>query len=216
MVCGTDETEQGSLSFDFWGKWKERAEEYDAVLVGPGLTRHEQSLQLIRSIIRDCPKPLVLDADAISVLEGHGYWIERASCPVLITPHPGELSRLMAMPVEKIQADRCAAARAAAKLTGAIVVLKGAGTLVSHKEQPLQINLSGNPGMATGGTGDVLAGMLTALLGQGYDPFDAACAAVYLHGRAGDRAALRRSQAGLIAGDLIEEIPFAFRELDGR
>jgi hydroxyethylthiazole kinase-like uncharacterized protein yjeF len=216
MVIGIPETDQGSPAYEFWNTWQSRMEEFDAILVGPGLSRHAQSLQLVRNIIRECPRPLVLDADAISVLEGQAHWMDKARSPLVITPHPGELARLMATTTEKVQADRCAAVRAAVKVTGATVVLKGAGTLVAQANSPIQINLTGNPGMATGGTGDVLAGMLTSLLGQGHDPLDAACAAVYLHGRAGDRAALRKSQAGLVAGDLIAEIPFAFRELDGR
>ncbi|OGV42518.1 MAG: hypothetical protein A2X46_04425 [Lentisphaerae bacterium GWF2_57_35] len=216
MVTGVAETAQGTLGYELWNTWQERLDEFDAVLLGPGLTRHDQSLQLVRSIIRDCPRPLVLDADAISILEGQAHWMGKARNPLAITPHPGELARLMSTTVEKIQADRCGAVRAAVKATGATVVLKGAGTVIGQADQPLQVNINGNPGMATGGTGDVLAGMLTGLLGQGFDAFDAACTSVYLHGRAGDRAALRKSQAGLIAGDLIEEIPSAFRELEGR
>ncbi len=216
MVIAGDETDRGSLSYGFWEGWSKKIDRYDAVLVGPGLTCHDQSFQLVRSIIRDCRRPLVLDADAISVLEGQGHWIEKAHCPVVITPHPGELARLMATTVEAIQSDRSASAITASKKTGAIVVLKGAGTLVARENEPLRINLTGNPGMATGGTGDVLAGLLAGLLGQGQDPFEASCAAVYLHGRAGDRAALRKSQAGLIAGDVIEELPYVLRELNGR
>lgn len=213
MVIGTRETEIGSLSAEVWTEWKNRIDDYDAVLVGPGLTRHEQSLALVRHVIRDCDAPLVLDADAISVLEGQPNWVERARAPTVITPHPGELARLFSQSVEEVQKDRCGVALAAARFTRATVVLKGAGTVVAKDGKPLGINLSGNPGMATGGSGDVLAGLLVGLLGQKLDPFDAARAAVYIHGRAGDNAAWRKSQAGIVAGDLVDEIPFVFRDL---
>jgi len=213
MVIGEQETEHGSLSPEIWMNWKASIDEYDAILIGPGLTRHESSLLLVRHVIRDCSAPLVLDADAISVLEGQPHWVEKADCPVVITPHPGELAALFSQSIEEIQSDRLGVAAAAAKFTAATVVLKGAGTIVAKADRPLNINMTGNPGMATGGSGDVLAGMIVGLLGQKIDPFEAARAAVYLHGRAGDMAARRKSQAGIIAGDLIEEIPYAFRDI---
>jgi NAD(P)H-hydrate epimerase len=112
-----------------------------------------------------------------------------------------------------IQQHRVGMAEAAAKYTGATVVLKGAGTVVAAPDRPNAINLTGNPGMATGGSGDVLAGLLAGLVAQGLSPYDAACAAVYMHGRAGDLLAWRKSQAGLAASDLIEEIPYVYRDL---
>jgi hydroxyethylthiazole kinase-like uncharacterized protein yjeF len=155
----------------------------------------------------------VLDADAISVLEGQPHWIERAKCPVVLTPHPGEMATLFSQEVEEVQRDRCGVALAAARFTHSTVVLKGAGTVVAQDGKPLSVNMTGNPGMATGGAGDVLAGMITSLLGQKLQPFDAARVAVYLHGKAGDMVVCRKSQAGLVAGDLIEEIPYVFRDL---
>ncbi|OQW97246.1 MAG: NAD(P)H-hydrate dehydratase, partial [Verrucomicrobia bacterium A1] len=213
MVVGAKETETGSLSPEVWTEWRNRMDDFDALLVGPGLTRHDASLTLVRHIIRDCKAPLVLDADAITVLEGQPHWVEKAGCPVVITPHPGELSRLFAQDIEQIQNDRCGVALAAAKFTRATVILKGAGTVVAQDGRPLSINMTGNPGMATAGSGDVLAGLLAGLLGQKLEPFDAARAAVYLHGRAGDMAAWRKSQAGIVAGDLIEELPYVFRDV---
>jgi NAD(P)H-hydrate repair Nnr-like enzyme with NAD(P)H-hydrate dehydratase domain len=120
---------------------------------------------------------------------------------------------LFSQPVEIVQKVRCGVALESARFTRATVVLKGAGTVVAQEGKPLGINMTGNPGMATGGAGDVLAGMLTGLLGQKLQPYDAARVAVYLHGRAGDMVAWRKSQAALVAGDLIEEIPFVFRDL---
>ncbi len=213
MVVGVKETPAGTLSPEIWGEWKSRIDDFDALLIGPGLARNDHSLLLVRHVIRDCATPLVLDADAISVLEGQPHWVERAKCPVVITPHPGELARLFSQQVADIQKDRCGVAMACAKFTRATVVLKGAGTVIAQDGKPAQINMTGNPGMATGGSGDVLAGLLVGLLGQKLQPFDAARAAVYLHGRAGDMAACRKSQAGIVAGDLIDEIPYAFRDV---
>ncbi|MCX6998262.1 MAG: NAD(P)H-hydrate dehydratase [Kiritimatiellaeota bacterium] len=217
MICGAAETGTGSLSADTWKEFCEPlAEELAAVLLGPGLTRNAESLELVRNVLRACKAPLVLDADALAVLAGQPEWLGRARCPVVITPHPGEMAALFDQTVEKVQAGRCGMAIAAAKFCNATVVLKGAGTVVAQTGRPTAINLTGNPGMATGGAGDVLAGILTALLGQGLAPYDAARLAVYLHGRAGDMVAWRKSQAGLIAGDLVDELPFAFRDIATR
>ncbi len=213
MVIGAKETSSGSLSAEIWTEWKSRIDDYDAILIGPGLTRNPQSLTLVRNIIRDCASPLVIDADAISVLEGQPHWVERAKCPVVLTPHPGEMAKLFSQEKEDVQKDRCGVALAASRFTHSTVVLKGAGTVVAQEGKPLSINMTGNPGMATGGSGDVLAGMMVSLLGQKLQAFDAARVAVYLHGRAGDMVVCRKSQAGLVAGDLIDEIPYVFRDL---
>lgn len=213
MVVAAKETDIGSLSSELWKEWKDRINDFGAVLLGPGLTRHGDSLALVKNVLRGCKVPLALDADALSVLEGQVGLLAKAECPLVITPHPGELSRLISRDTAAIQKDRCGAARAAAKASGAVVVLKGAGTIVAQEGKPLGINLTGNPGMAKGGSGDVLAGLLGGLLAQGLKPYDAARAAVYIHGHAGDMAAWRKSQAGINAGDLIEEIPYVFRDL---
>ncbi|MGD9612164.1 MAG: NAD(P)H-hydrate dehydratase [Kiritimatiellia bacterium] len=183
----------------------------DAVLAGPGLGRGPEVVQLVEKLLRETPAPLVLDADAISALAGRPEAVRACAQPVVLTPHPGELARLLGTDVAAIQRDRLAAARAAAERTGAIVVLKGAGTLVAQSGQPTWINLTGNPGMACGGCGDVLAGLLAGLLAQGLPPLAAACAAVWLHGSAGDYAALRRTQPAMRAGDVAAALPDAFR-----
>ncbi|HPG00194.1 MAG TPA: NAD(P)H-hydrate dehydratase [Kiritimatiellia bacterium] len=213
MVVGARETSSGALSKDMWADWKTRIHDYDAVLVGPGLTRGDDSRELVQQILAECRVPLVLDADAISVLPGRPELIKKANCPVVITPHPGELATLLAKKAVDIQEDRYASAGTAVEATGATVVLKGAGTIVAQEGRAPHINLTGNPGMATGGSGDVLAGLLVGFLGQKLKPFDVARAAVYLHGRAGDMVAWRKSQAGLVAGDLIDELPYVFRDV---
>ena len=212
MVVGCEETEQGSLAVAAW-TGADAVRDFSAILVGPGLTRGDSSLRLVQAVLRDCRVPLVVDADAISVLAGCARDLSKAKCPVVITPHPGEFGALFARRVEEVQKDRCGAARAAAEETRCTVVLKGAGTVVAQQGKPTAINLTGNPGMATGGSGDVLGGLLVSLLAQGIEPYDAARAAVYLHGRAGDLVAWRRSQMGLTAGDLIRELPFVLRDV---
>ena len=213
MVIGMSETEIGSLAADAWKGIETLLEEADAALMGPGLTVHKDSLVLVRNLVRGATVPFVLDADALNALEGQPQYLAKSRAPMVITPHPGELARLFGQPIEQVQGDRRGMTIAAAKYTGSTVVLKGAGTLVAQNDFPLAVNLTGNPGMATGGAGDVLAGLLTALLGQGLKPYDAARLAVFLHGRSGDHIAWRKSQAGLTAGDLVEEIPYAFRDL---
>lgn len=184
----------------------------DAVLAGPGLGRNPEARRLVARLLRDAPGPLVLDADAIAVLEGKPEVVKNCPQPVILTPHPGELAQLLGTDAAVIQADRGAAVKKAAERTGAIVVLKGAGTLVAKSGHPVWINLNGNPGMACGGSGDVLAGLLAGLLAQRIPPFEAACAAVWLHGAAGDVAALKQTQIAMKAGDLADALPAAFRQ----
>jgi NAD(P)H-hydrate epimerase len=192
----------GSLTIDFSRDWKK----VTAVLAGPGLG---QAPELIKQLLQNGRVPLLLDADALCVAPEK---IAAAQGPVVLTPHPGEFERLFGAPVT----DRWAQAQNAAKRTGKTVVLKGAGTVVAEAGRRLAVNLTGNPGMATGGSGDVLAGLLTGLLGQGMEPFDAAMTAVYLHGIAGDIAAHDFTQEALIASDLIGALPDAFRFLQPR
>lgn len=184
----------------------------DAVLAGPGLGRHPEARRLVARLLRETSGPLVLDADAIAVLEGKPEVVKSCPQPVILTPHPGELAHLLGRDVASIQKDRLAAALEAAERTGAMVILKGAGTLVAQAGQPAWINLNGNPGMACGGSGDVLAGLLAGLLAQKIEPFAAACAAVWLHGAAGDVAALKKTQAAMKAGDIARYLPAAFRQ----
>ena len=185
----------------------------DAILAGPGLGRDPEARRIVARLLRETPCPLVLDADAIAVLEGKPEAVRNCAQPVVLTPHPGELALLLGMDVGRIQQDRQAAVREAAERTGAIVILKGSGTLVAKVGETTRINLNGNPGMACGGSGDVLAGLLAGLLAQGLPPFSAAQAAVWLHGTAGDIAAWRMTQAAMRAGDLIATLPDAFRQV---
>lgn len=216
MVHGAPETELGSLAAASWDNWRAGLSSFSAILVGPGLTLHPDSQKLVERMLQDCSVPLLFDADALNVWAGRLDELKRRQAPLIITPHPAEMARLLGSSAAAVQAQRLATARQAAQRSQALVVLKGAGTLIAQADQPLQINLTGNPGMATGGSGDVLAGILGGFLAQGMKPFDAARAAVFLHGRSGDLAAAEQTQSSLVAGDLIECLPYAFRSLTPR
>ncbi len=188
----------------------------DSILVGPGLGRDPEARRLVARLLHETPCPLVLDADAIVMLEGRPEVLRQCAQPVVMTPHPGELAKLLGKSVEEIQRDRQGAVREAAERSGAIVVLKGSGTLVAKEGQAIWINLNGNPGMACGGSGDVLAGLLAGLLAQKMEPMDAACAAVWLHGTAGDLAAWKMTQVAMRASDIANALPEAFRQVSAR
>ena len=213
MVHGGEETGSGSLAFSALEAWAPRLAEFDALVVGPGLTRHRDSQRIVEWLLDNAPMPMVLDADALNVLAGGLKRVVKSKASVILTPHPGEMGRLLGRDAAAIQTDRIGAAQECAAASGATIVLKGAGTIITARRRPAFINMTGNPGMATGGSGDVLAGLLGGLLAQGVQPFDAARAGVFLHGRSGDMAAWRSSQSGMTASDLVKEIPFAFREI---
>jgi NAD(P)H-hydrate epimerase len=181
----------------------------DAVLVGPGLRDTEDSYAFVRELVAAVELPLVVDASGLNAFAGRAAEV-RAS---IITPHPGELARLLGRSTKEINEHRVDAAREAARLCRCVVVLKGHHTLVADPEGHVNVNPTGNPGMASGGMGDVLAGMTAALLGRGIDPFDAACTAVYLHGFAGDLLAEEMGDTGLAALDLADRIPAAIQKL---
>jgi NAD(P)H-hydrate epimerase len=216
MVHAGRSTKQGSLAAAALDDMQMDLESFDAVLAGPGLTQHSQSLDLVSGLLARVRSPLVLDADALNVCVQHVDRIRQAACPVVITPHPGEMGRLLGWSVDEVQSDRDAAARLAWEKTGATVILKGAGTIVRCEGSVSAVNTTGNPGMATGGTGDVLSGIVVALLSRTLRPCDAARAAVYLHGLAGDHAAWRLSETGLSATDVLAELPSAFAAVMAR
>jgi NAD(P)H-hydrate epimerase len=181
----------------------------DALVVGPGLGAGEETRGQVRLVLRRSGVPVLLDADALNVLAPIQKPLA-CGAPLILTPHPGEAARLLSSETSAVQADRVAAVQRLADRSGQLVVLKGHRTLVCDGQRLFE-NKSGNPGMATGGSGDVLAGLMGALLAQGMEPFDAACLAVDLHGRAGDLVASRLSQAGLCA----EDLPLAIAEVMG-
>ena len=181
-----------------------------AVAIGPGLTTHPETVELLHALVPRLEKPSVLDADALNALAGRTALLTECTIPPILTPHPGEMARLMDhATTQSVNADRIGAAVAFAKARRVLLVLKGACTVVAHPDGRAAICPTGNPGMATAGTGDVLTGMIVGLLAQGLAPWDAACAGTYLHGLAGDLASFRLGPAGMTAGDVIEQIPYA-------
>lgn len=183
----------------------------DVIALGPGLSRTPAARQLVRQLLARTAQPIVIDADGIIALKGVRSLKRPAG--IVITPHPGEMAALLETTVKSVQADRKRTALQTAKRLGAIVVLKGHHTVIASPEGKWSVNPTGNAGMATGGTGDALTGMIAALIGQGVDPFTAAKAGVYIHGLAGDLAVEKLGMLFLTAGDLIAELPSAFRQL---
>ncbi len=191
----------------------------DAVVIGPGLGQEAGVREFVREFVRRCPVPLLVDADGLNALSPPAGGRIRGALdalelgrPTVLTPHPGEIARLTGQRPEEVQKRRLETARSLARETGAFVVLKGHRTLVVDSQGRAAVNPTGNPGMATGGTGDVLAGLMGALLTR-HDAWESANAAVYLHGWAGDLASERRGQASLLAGDLLDALPEALRSL---
>ncbi|HEY8464908.1 MAG TPA: NAD(P)H-hydrate dehydratase [Bacillota bacterium] len=186
---------------------------YRAAVIGPGMTIAAPGREILFRMLEKAEIPLVLDADALNILAENRELLKRFSQPTVLTPHPGEMSRLTGLPVAAIQADRLAVAGSFAREWQVTVVLKGARTIIAAPDGTCYINLTGNSGMATAGMGDVLAGVIGSLICQGMPVFDAAVLGAYLHGRAGDRAALTGGSAGMIARDLIDELPRARQQL---
>lgn len=185
----------------------------DACLIGPGLADDEASYERVRRLVAVIELPLVIDASALNAFTSRANELNPDHRPRVITPHPGELARLLGSSATEINAHRIDAAREAARLTGCVVVLKGSQSLIAGADGRVNVNPTGNPGMASGGMGDVLGGMIAALLARGIDPFDAAMTAVYLHGFAGDMLKDEMGDIGLAASDLAERIPMAIKRL---
>jgi NAD(P)H-hydrate epimerase len=184
-----------------------------AVLVGPGLPDDERAYENTRAIVEALELPSIIDASALNAYAGRAADLNPRNLPRVITPHPGELARLLNTDTQSINADRIQAAREAARITRCVVVLKGYQTLVAEPDGHVYVNPTGNPGMATGGMGDVLAGILAALLARDTDPLDAACTAVYLHGLAGDLLRDEMGDTGLAAMDVAEKVPMAIQRV---
>jgi NAD(P)H-hydrate epimerase len=182
----------------------------DVVAVGPGLGQSDDVRGLVRWLVESTDRPLVIDADGLNALAGQVDLLAKVDRPVILTPHPGEFARLTGASTRDVQADReGSAARLAAKSEPLVVVLKGAGSVVTDGRR-VYVNKTGNPGMATGGAGDVLTGVIAALVAQKLPDFEAALLGVYIHGLAGDIARDQNGVVGMIAGDIVDALPDAF------
>lgn len=217
MTVPLPDTSTGSISLDSLRAVIKLLAGKDAMAIGPGLGLHGETGKVVREIVSLGEVPLVLDADALNIIARDMTCLQNSLAPALVlTPHPGEMARLSGASIEEVEADRVYAAMSFASANNCCLLLKGAGTVIAAPDGRAAINNSGNPGMASGGMGDVLSGVIVALLGQGYDPFAACCLGAYCHGLAGDMAASEKGEMGLIATDVQEMLPYAFRRLAGK
>lgn len=209
-----DETTEGKISCNNIDILLEQAEKSSAVIIGCGLGVSEDTKQIVFEIIKKCTKPLIIDADALNCIAENISVLKSASVPIIITPHPGEMGRLLGgVSAKDVNANRENIALEFSRNYRVITVLKGAGTVIASPEGCVKINPTGNSGMATGGSGDVLAGMIGALLAQGTKPFDSAVSAVYLHGLAGDIAQEKFGKISMLPTDTINCIYLAFKSI---
>lgn len=211
MVRPFPSTPEGTLSEKGFSEIFRFLKTQDVLAVGPGLGRHPRTTNLVRRISAGSPVQLVIDADGINAFQGNPALLKRCEVPPVLTPHPGEFVRVFGGRKPEKDQDRKKCALGAARTYRSIVVLKGYRTVIAAPYGRAAINPTGNPGMATGGTGDVLTGIIAALVGQRIFPYDAARFGVYLHGLAGDLAAREAGEISLVAGDLIKFLPRALQ-----
>ncbi len=210
------ETPEESLSHQAFQEILQFLEDKEAVSLGPGFGLHRDTMELTQKLVSSLELPMVVDADGLTALSGELYHFKRAPGPRVITPHPGEMARLLLVGKDEIQNDRLGAARYTARETGAVVVLKGAATVIAAPDGREAVNTTGNPGLASGGSGDVLTGLIGAFLAQGYEAFLAACLGVFFHGLAADILASRKGPFGYLAREVAEALPQAFKEITFR
>ncbi|MCZ2341181.1 MAG: NAD(P)H-hydrate dehydratase [Bacteroidales bacterium] len=214
LTAGIHHHADGTYSESSISAVVELAKSANAIAIGPGLGNRKDVAALVWGLLRAAPEtPIIVDADGLNVIAPLAGEFVGRSAPLVLTPHPGEFSRLTRDTVASIQADRTGKATAFAKRFRVILALKGHATVVTDGSRVYQ-NTTGNPGMATGGTGDVLTGLLAALYASGMTGYEATALGVWIHGRAGDLAARELSQTALNAWDLVQMLPLVFRELE--
>jgi NAD(P)H-hydrate epimerase len=199
----------GALRAESVAPLRARLRGADALVIGPGLGRSPDTAAALLEILTDLPCPAVVDADALNIAAEAGFDWRRCGQPVVLTPHPTEMSRLAGMSTEAVQADRIGLAQRYAEERGVVVVLKGAQTVVAAAAHPVHVDAHRVVALATGGTGDVLAGLIGSMLAQGLSPRDAAVAGVTIHAQAGLMVQARRGRAGALASDVLDTLPVA-------
>jgi len=212
MTAPMPETDAATLAFVGLERLVAFVHDRSAAAIGPGLTTHPDTTRLVQELVKRLDRPSVIDADGLNALSAQPDILSVCKVSPILTPHPGEMARLDRSTPQIVNANRVSTAVRYAQAHRVIVVLKGARTVVARADGVASICPTGNPGMATAGTGDVLTGMIVGLLAQRLSPWDAACAATYLHGLAGDMAAQEIGEVGMTAGDVIERIPHATRQ----
>jgi len=220
MTVGLAETATGALSRDALPVLRQLAQDSDLIAIGPGLTQGDETTALVRELVSTTTIPIVLDADGLNAYAGRAAELSGETRVLILTPHPGEMARLMGrtggtvVTIPEVQADRVNTARSFAMEHACYLVLKGHKTVIAGPDGEVWINDTGNPGMATAGTGDVLTGVIAALLGCSLSPLAACMVGVHVHGLAGDLAAAEYGETSLMAGDVIEYLPDAFGQLE--
>ena len=213
MTVPLPETPSQTLSLAAEKVLLDLIQDKSVVILGPGLSTHPETQELVRKLLSTLRLPIVLDADGVNALAGHTQQLAKMNTPIVLTPHPGEMGRLLGTTSQKVQSNRLGTAQSFAQQHHVWLILKGAHTIIADPGGNLFINPTGNEGMATGGTGDVLTGMLGGFISQGLDPLQASNVGVYLHGLAGDLVADQKGTRGMIAGDLIQCIPLAIQKI---
>jgi NAD(P)H-hydrate epimerase len=207
-------TPQGTISLEALPVINNLLGSTSVCAIGPGMSRYDEAYKILCFVLENAGIPVLIDADGLNALQGNAEILKDRQIPVVITPHPGEMARLTGLKIEEIQENRLEIARQFAQEWGITIVLKGNRTVVACPSGDLFVNITGNPGMATAGSGDVLSGIILGLMAQGMKAHQAALAGVYIHGRAGDRAAESTGQRGLVATDMINCLPEVLRQLE--
>lgn len=215
MTRGLPETESGSISLQAQPLLDGICRGSAALAIGPGLSTHSETTQLVRNMVMTTSIPTVVDADGINAIAQDPGTLKAAKAPIVLTPHPGEMARLAGLTTQEVNDDRLDVALRAAAQWGKICVLKGARTIIADPQGTAYINATGNPGMATAGSGDVLTGIIVGFLAQGMGPLEAAVLGVYVHGLAGDMASAKVGQIGVTATDILDSVPEALHGLTG-
>lgn len=210
------EVRKGVIGINNFNKVIEDSNKSDVLAIGPGCGLNAEVGELLKRIIFEVHKPLVIDADGLNALAKNVQWLENKKSDIIITPHPGEMSRLCGQTIEEINDHPIETALSFSREWGVITVLKGSRTVVATPSGEVYVNINGNPGMATAGSGDVLTGVITSFIAQGFKPIDAVIFGVYIHGMAGDIMAESRGEHGLLAGDIVDGITRALKVLAGR
>ncbi|MBU9888888.1 MAG: NAD(P)H-hydrate dehydratase [Candidatus Omnitrophica bacterium] len=213
MIRPLPSTVKGTLSLKGFPEIRRFCFTQNVLAIGPGLSQHISTFQLVRKTLQGTDLPAVIDADALNALKGHLNVLKTCRDHAVLTPHPGEFTRVFGGKLDDSADLRRNRALEVAKQYGVVLVLKGHRTVVASPEGEIHVNSTGNPGMATAGSGDVLTGVIAALIGQGCSLFEAACLGVHVHGLAGDLAAKKTGQISLTAGDMLCSLPRAFQSL---
>ena len=213
MVRPFIETKDSSLSLLAEKDLIAFSQKCDALAIGPGISQNKETQGLVRDLISKIELPIVLDADGINACSGHPNVLKEAKSKLVLTPHEGEMARLIDVNVKEVTENRKDVALKFANEYNTVLVLKGRNTIVASPAGGLYVNQTGNAGMATGGTGDILTGMIASFIGQGAEPFAAATLGVYFHGLAGDMALQEKGTLSLVATDILDKLPEALKAL---